>query len=101
MRLALSVGRLDWFNLEKELTPYEQLTWQAYEVIEPFGERRADLRTALQTLYLMQAQCKLTSDQREQVIKGLTDYVGGDEERDITPDEAARQGKAAFAAIGK
>jgi hypothetical protein len=108
MRMALAVGRLDFWNLnngrrDDDLTPYEELLWRAYEVVEPHGERRADLRMAKQTLWLLQAQCqKEISEERQRVIvKNLLDFGENDDDQDLTPDEAAQKGRAAFAAIGK
>lgn len=38
MRLALKVGRLDWRNVLRELSPQDLLDWMAFERIEPFGQ---------------------------------------------------------------
>lgn len=100
----MSVGRLDFWNLDKELTPYEQAVWRASEIVEPWGERRADMRTAMQTLSVMQSRraTLFTEEERRGILRSLLNYWRSDDEpENVTPDEAARQGKAAFAAIGK
>lgn len=99
----MTVGRTDWQNLVAEHTPYELAVLQTYENIEPYGERRADLRMAVQTLNLLQAQAskQFTPEQTEKIVAGLVNYLGKDEPQNITPDEAARMGKAAFAKVGK
>lgn len=109
MRLALSVGRFDFWNMvsgkrSDEMTPYEELVWRAFEIVEPWGERRADIRSAVNTLCLgqMQRTKPFTADQISSVIDRLTQYLKPTEEMErLTPDEAAKRGKAAFAAIGK
>jgi len=48
MRLALSEGRLSrWKELRHELTPRELTELIAFSLIEPWGDRRADIREAL------------------------------------------------------
>jgi hypothetical protein len=108
MRWALSVGRFDFWNLTNgkrtdELTPYEELCWQVYENIEPWGERRADMRTVTQTLQLIQSNrtSLIPPDARTAIIKqGISYWNPKDVDESVTPDEAAKQGKAAFAAVG-
>lgn len=104
MRLGLAVGRPDWENLAKEMTPYQIQVWRAYEQIEPFGERRADMRMAVQTMNLLQAQSAsaFTEDQTAEIVSKLMNYVGSDDrnDREPTPEQAAKLGKAAFARIG-
>lgn len=48
MRLALSEGRLSkWKELRDELTPRELTELIAFWDLEPWGDRRADIRSAL------------------------------------------------------
>lgn len=109
MRLALSVGRLDFWNLtngrrDDDLTPYEEAVWRVYEIVEPFGEPRADMRMAWQTLHILQGNSpKLFGDERNKLLlKNLTGYakVENDHTEKLTPDQAAAMGKAAFARVG-
>lgn len=101
----MSVGRLDFWNLTKEMTSFQLAVHQAAMAIEPVGEDRADMRMAMQTLAIVQAQRTkpMTSDEIESVFKGLLSYlpVHQEQKRSVTPDDAARQCKAAFARIGK
>lgn len=46
-KLARSVGRLDWWNVYDEHTPYEWALQVAMFAAEPWGEDREDLRMAL------------------------------------------------------
>ena len=55
IKLARSVGRIDFWNLHQELTPYQLAVHRAAADIEPFGEDRADIRTAMNTILQMQA----------------------------------------------
>lgn len=103
IRLARSVGRLDFWNLNKELTPYEIALHRAAEVIEPYGDARNDLRAAMQTLHLVQIHCPnaLTSDQRQRIIKSLTAYwKEKDDDGTASPEEAARLARLEFARVG-
>ena len=49
MRLSLECSRLDWWNIEQELTPEQYMTWTAYDLLEGVGSVRDDLRMAHQT----------------------------------------------------
>lgn len=49
------MGRLDWETLLDELTPRQLNVLMTYAAIEPFGEERADLRSAVHTTRLMEA----------------------------------------------
>jgi hypothetical protein len=95
MRLSLSVGRLDFWNLNTgkktdELTPYEELIWRVYEIVEPFGEKRADMRTAQQT-----AELAAQRGAKQEALQGIYErgvgYLGLDEHapKTVTGDEAA------------
>jgi hypothetical protein len=93
MRLALAVGRTDWQNLAKEHTPYELAVWRAYERIEPFGERRADMRMALQTLSLIQSTRtrSMSGSDMKELLSALTNYACPEdaEPEVVTGDQAA------------
>lgn len=45
--MALQVGRTDVDNLLAEHTAAEWTEWMAYFMVHPFGETRADLRSAI------------------------------------------------------
>lgn len=94
MRLGLAVGRPDWENLAKELTPYQIQVWRAYEQIEPFGERRADMRMAMNTIVAIQANREkpLGENTIDDLSRMLTSYVDGCEEvEEISPDQAVQK----------
>jgi len=56
MRLALAEGRLTrWRELLDELTPTDLAVLRAYQSIEPWGDRRADLREAVMASILSRA----------------------------------------------
>lgn len=55
-RLALAVGRADVDGLLAELSSPQIAEWMAYFAIEPFGERRADLRAAIIAATIANAQ---------------------------------------------
>lgn len=56
MRLALAEGRLTkWRDLLDELTPRDLTILDAYSRIEPWGDRRDDLRVAVMTAFLASA----------------------------------------------
>lgn len=73
-------------------------------MVEPYGEWRTDLREAWHTLHKLQAQStkKFGEETRQEILNSLLHYLPEDEpSKNPTPDEAAQQGKAAFARIGK
>lgn len=92
IRLALSVGRTDWQNLAKEHTPYELSVLQAYERIEPFGERRADMRMATQTLVMVQSNLSrpMSEDESRELIDALMGYAEREEPKKISPNQAVQ-----------
>ena len=47
MRLALSMGEVDPGALAARLTSSQMTEWQAYFAEDPWGEERADLRSAI------------------------------------------------------
>lgn len=54
-KLARSVGRLDWWNVRDEHSPYEWALQKALFAVEPWGEDRADLRAAVNTQQIVAA----------------------------------------------
>jgi hypothetical protein len=91
-KLALSVNRLDFWNLEEELTPYELANHYTAESISPTGEERADMRAAVQTLLLLQAQMtkQIDREQSGRIVESMTNYLGLNETPCVDGDEAAR-----------
>lgn len=60
-RFAFKLARLmnrvgDWWNIKGEHTPYEWAMQQAMFLVEPYGEDRADLRAAHNTIAMCLAQ---------------------------------------------
>lgn len=47
MRLALAMQRPSWRSLLAELLPHEIAEWEAFDELSPFGDPRADLRSAM------------------------------------------------------
>lgn len=105
IKLGRAVGRHDFDVMWGELNLWQQSMHIAAALIEPFGEDRADLREAHLTLHLMQAiSHKAFTDEEASEIQGnLQRYLrihGEAKKAAPSPEEAARQGKAAFAKIG-
>lgn len=96
-KLAFAVGRLDFWNLTKELTPFQMAIHRAAWAIEPMGEDRADLREAVNTM--ANSPVKLTKDQVHNHLKVLTEYlpVHNRPEEVMTPEQAAKLGTMEFA----
>lgn len=95
-KLALSVNRLDWWNLEEEFTPYELALHHTAEQLDPTGCDRDDLRAAVQSILMIQSsrEKKLSPDDIEAISKALTHYVPSRECKEgteVTPEEAARR----------
>lgn len=88
MRLALSEGRLSrWKELRDELTPRELNELIAYSSIEPWGDRRADIRQSLMTSLLINATNGNQID-----LQKLTNYMEStedDTEVFVSPNAAA------------
>ena len=82
--LARSVGRLDWWNIKDEHTEIEWAAQIALYRVDPWGERRQDLRSALHTAYIMQAvsMVEIPADQFSKIVSGLSEYLECDRETD-------------------
>jgi len=90
MRLALSEGRLSkWQQLLEELTFHDLRVLQAYAKIEPWGDKRADMRDAWNTANIMGA---LTVGEPPDPNK-LIQYMAGEDEQKsdefVSPNAAA------------
>lgn len=77
MRLADTVGRTDWWNVYDEHTPYQWALQRARAVVDPWGDDRADQRSGMQTLTLIQSQRKepLDLQARKAVLSSTMEYT--------------------------
>lgn len=75
--LARSVGRLDWWNIKAEHTPFEWACQIAMYQVNPFGERRADMRTAVSTTNQIVASvpAKMSSEDVQTLFSSIRDYL--------------------------
>lgn len=82
------MGRLDWWNLRAEHTPYEWLMQLAMYAVAPFGERRADMRAARQTAGLIASQRAEAMDADEfcSLWSTLANYLECDVDKDEEED---------------
>lgn len=82
--LARSVGRLDWWNIKAEHTPYEWACQIAMYQVNPFGERRADMRSAVSTTNQIVAgsSTKLSGDDVQSLFASIRDYLKCNAETD-------------------
>jgi hypothetical protein len=91
--LARSVGRLDWWNIKAEHTSYEWAAQIALYQVAPYGDRRADLRTAYNTANTIAAgrTQQTQPDEFRDMIATLMNYLGCDQRdpNEETPDAAA------------
>jgi len=90
--LARSVGRLDFDNVYYEMNPFEWSVHQALSIAEPWGEDRADLRAAINTVRQLLANSNDPSeDVIEEELRSLSGYLGINRppERILSPAEAA------------
>jgi len=88
----LSVNRLDFWNLEEELTPYELMVHYIAQQIEPIGAERDDIRSALHALIMVQsmAHSSISPEQINNTMDALTNYLGLREEPEVSGEQAAR-----------
>lgn len=96
MRLALSEGRLSkWKELRHELTPRELTELIAFSSLEPWGDRRADIRHALMTAVIVSA----TNGEKIDLAR-LTNYLDATAESEElqSPNAAAAMMAQAFPA---
>lgn len=84
MRLALAEGRITkWRELYDELTPRDVAELDGFYQLEPWGDRRDDVRQAVMTATIVAA----ISGQQIDVQK-LSKYLK-EEPREISPNAAA------------
>lgn len=92
-RLGLLVGRLDWWRLKGEHTPYEWQLQRIAQAIDPLGVERDDMRSARMTVRLLAAQVGgMTNSDATEEYDNLKAYVIKDipQDKTLTPEEAAR-----------
>lgn len=94
MRLAMALGRHDWEQLLEEMTPRQVAVWQVAEQVQPWGERRADVRAAMNTLLLIQEVRagnghEVPRDTAVEIIKALTTYATEEQDEVASPEEVA------------
>ncbi len=72
-RLARSVGRLDWWNIKAEHTPYQWACQWILFSLDPPGDQRNDLRSAYHTASAIawNGQQKLTPEQFSTLLESL------------------------------
>lgn len=105
IKLARSVNRLDWESLTSEMSAYELQVHAVAAEIDPYGD---DLTKWVATMSAMMVA--MSNSAKTWTQDNMQDFAevgmrlmnrGNDaEEPDPTPDQAAKQGKAAFAKIG-
>jgi hypothetical protein len=92
-RLGLAVGRLDWWNIKAEHTPYEWILQQIADEIEPLGDNRSDIRAARHTAELLAALVPgITQSELTERAQNLRQYLAVQQPPDdpvLTPEEAA------------
>lgn len=72
----MAVGRLDWWKIKGEHTPFEWALQIAADSLDPIGEERADLRAAIHTANLMSASLtSMTNEQFAELVQRLTTYM--------------------------
>ncbi len=82
--LARSVGRLDWWHIKAEHTPYEWACQIAMYQVNPFGDRRAYMRAEVNTTnqIISGAAAKLSGDDVQALFTSIRDYLKCDEQSD-------------------
>lgn len=82
--LARSCGRFDWWNIKNEHTPFEWACQLAMYQVNPFGERRADIRAAINTTnqIIASSPSKLSRDDIQALFSSIRDYLKCNEQTD-------------------
>ena len=90
---ARSLGRHDWWNLRDEHTPYQWQCQLAMYSANPWGERRADLRAAVNStsIRLAFASGNVQESDINTIVHSLSHYLPCDRDNDeeIEVDQAA------------
>lgn len=89
MELARSVGRLDWWKIRDEHTPYQWAVQQTAYRLGMFGERRADLRSAVSTASIKASWAsEITEEQFAELVGKLANYFDGERDEIEVDHEA-------------
>lgn len=93
--LARSEGKthpLAWVEVWESHTPYEWMLQEVLAVVEPWGERRADIRGAVHALAVCGSMA--TIEHPEDAINSLQNYLKVHEKDSsgsmLTPEQAAK-----------
>ena len=93
-----SVNRWDWWNLKKEHTPFQWALQMVLYRVEPYGERRADMRAAHNSVNLMIAQHvgdpiadEQVMEMREHLQRYIKDADDYEEESDLKAVELLKR----------
>lgn len=89
-KVARSVGRLDFWNVYAGMTSYEIAVTQALWQLEPWGDDRADLRHAVNTV----AAAGTSQSDTDEALNNLENYLpvkSADAKREISPTDAAKR----------
>lgn len=88
--LARSVGRLDWWNIKEEHTPYQWRCQMALYAVDPWGDTRDDMRAAMNTANsIVSNVANITDDQFRKLLTALHSYVPASVEDDSIPVDVA------------
>lgn len=94
-RLAFAVGRLDFWNIKREITPFQLAVHRAAWDLEPMGEDRSDRRVARTTLAIIQSMQTrpMTAESYELASEWLANYLPihqRKKDENVTPEQAAK-----------
>ena len=87
------MGRLDWWNIKGEHTPFEWACQLAMYEAAPFGERRADIRAATNTVnaIVASAMVKISSEDANALFRQVANYLECDQDEEEAVDLDALQ----------
>lgn len=91
--MADIAGRLDWWRIKDEHTPFEWACQVARSIVEPWGDERDDLRAAWNTLKLMQFGEKPTDEELAGILDNLRFYLKSNVPPPVeeTPEQTRRR----------
>lgn len=71
----------DWLTVYESHTPYEWLVQTALAIVDPWGDDRADMRAAINTMAVLPGD-----EGREETAAALTGYLKiNEDEEDVDP----------------
>ncbi len=87
----------DWIDFRDAHTNYEWAVQEAANIVEPFGEERADMRMAMNTMQIVASLNPQMSDETfQEVFRLLRNYTGDDDQNDQGELEANPKALAAI-----